>query len=107
MLEYLYGFVLVDRSEGKADMDEHVLVDLRLGHKGEVDLLDDAAKINGRPATADRLLRGLESVPEPLSTLRFSRFFDPRGPRGLTECEPAVARPPRNAPHVTLQRPSR
>jgi hypothetical protein len=42
----LYGFALVDHREGKADMDEHVLADPRLWHEGEIDLLDDAAKIN-------------------------------------------------------------
>jgi hypothetical protein len=44
--EYLCGFALVDHAEGKADMDEYVIVDLRLRNEGEIDLLDDATKIN-------------------------------------------------------------
>src|SRR5271165_7448063 len=44
--EYLCGFALVDHGEGKADMDKHIIVHSRLGHKGETDLLDDAAEID-------------------------------------------------------------
>ena len=37
---------LVDHGDGEADMDQHMVADRRLGHEGEVDLLDDAAEID-------------------------------------------------------------
>src|SRR3974377_2385944 len=46
LLKDLGGFSPVDHGEGKADMDEHVIVDPRLRHEGEIDLLDDPAEIN-------------------------------------------------------------
>ena len=43
-LEDLRRLLLVDDADGEADVDEHVVADLRLGHVGEADLLDDAAE---------------------------------------------------------------
>ena len=40
------GFHLVDHGDGEPHMHEHIVPDVGLGRKGEVDLLDDAAEIH-------------------------------------------------------------
>ena len=46
ILEDLVRLRLIHAAERKADVDDDVIADLRLGHVGEADLLEDAAEIN-------------------------------------------------------------
>src|SRR6476469_3017168 len=53
VFEDAFGFVLVNHADGKSDVDQDVLADLRFGSVGEIDFLADAAEIDLADAEGD------------------------------------------------------